>query len=93
MYNLLQAISYEYKAHLPWLLPFPGDRHNNYQKAFMKPYAAQMMSNEANPHTHSEVITLRYTASSFCFLICYFRKITNQVINNRSSKILYTYKK
>ena len=23
-YNLLRAIRYEYKAHLPWLLPFPG---------------------------------------------------------------------
>ena len=36
-YSLLQGICYEYRAHLPWLLPFPGNWHV-YQKALMKPY-------------------------------------------------------
>ena len=40
-YNLLQAICYECKSHLQWLLPFPGDWHILfiYQKVLMKTFA------------------------------------------------------
>ena len=67
-YNLLQAICYEYKAHLPWLLPFPGDWHvlYNYQKALMKPYADAGLASLGKAAGHrAETLTSLLQASNF----------------------------
>ena len=67
-YNLLQAICYEYKTHLPWLLPFPGDWHIllNYQKALMKPFADAGLASLGKAAGHrAETLTSLLQASNF----------------------------
>ena len=65
---ILQAICYEYRAHLQWLLPFPGDWHVlfNYQKALMKPYADAGLASLGKAAGHrSETLTSLIQASNF----------------------------
>jgi len=40
LYDIFQALKYEYGEDLEWVIPMPGDRHilMNFQKALMKPY-------------------------------------------------------
>lgn len=40
VYDLLQAIKFEYGSDLDWLIPYPGDWHllKNYQLCLMKPF-------------------------------------------------------
>ena len=67
-YNLLQAICYEYKSYLKWLIPFPGDWHVlfNYQKALMKPYADAGLATLAKAAGHrAETLTSLLQASNF----------------------------
>ena len=67
-YNLLQGICYEYRAHLPWLLPFPGDWHVlfNYQKALMKPYWDAGLASLGKAAGHrAETLTSLMQASNF----------------------------
>ena len=53
-YLLLQAICFEYKSQLKWLIPFPGDWHIlfNYQKVLMKPYADAVLKSMAKSSGH-----------------------------------------
>ena len=67
-YNILQAICYEYRSHLKWLVPFPGDWHvlYNYQKALMKPYADAGLATLAKAAGHrAETLTSLLQASNF----------------------------
>lgn len=40
VYEILQALKFEYGRELEWVIPYPGDWHTlkNYQSALMKPY-------------------------------------------------------
>ena len=67
-YNLLQAICYEYRSHLKWLVSFPGDWHvlYNYQKALMKPYADAGLATLAKAAGHrAETLTSLLQALNF----------------------------
>ena len=67
-YNLLQSIRFEYKSHLKWLIPFPGDWHVlfNYQKALMKPYADAGLASLAKvAGNRAETLTSLLKASNF----------------------------
>lgn len=67
-YNLLQAICYEYKSHLLWCLPFPGDWHvlYNYQKVLMKPYADAGLASLGKAAGHrAETLTSLLQTSNF----------------------------
>ena len=53
-YLLLQAICFEYKSQLKWLIPFQGDWHIlfNYQKVLMKPYTDAVLKSMAKASGH-----------------------------------------
>ena len=67
-YNILREICFEYRSHLKWLIPWPGDWHVlfNYQKALMKPYADAGLASLGKASGHrSETLTALIQASSF----------------------------
>ena len=92
-YNLIQAIRFEYKAHLPWLIPFPGDWHilYNYQKP-LKPYADAGLASLVKVAGHrAETLTSLLQASNFRrtheFLLQAFETFYRYVISLYSAHI------